>query len=389
MISDIHALLENRHAARLPILFWRPQNTTVPGSTYTFEEQFNDPGCMLHGQLEEVLLSINDSIAHGSGSLNSTLGGDYLGGPLCIRPNFGTILLPAVMGLPYRLTPDAYPWLTGHLEKSEISRYLTAGPLSHAALSDAPMMQRACEYISYFRERIPPFIHVYLPDTQGPFDLAHLIMGDQLFLELYDDPPFVHEFMQFCTDLYIDASRLLKQALDEPETECWHGHALIQGIHMRNGGVRISEDTATLLSPDQIDTYVIPYDRQALEPFGGGFVHYCGSNDHLLQAYLDMEGVRAINFGNPEQHPFAGTMRRFREAGVCCFGQWPVASGESPEHYFRRIGAATEGGRHGLILHLDRGAFPGKTPEQLHQLAEALAGESFSQYSEESEWTRM
>ncbi len=45
---------------------------------------------------------------------------------------------------------------------------------------------------------------------------------------------------------------------------------------MRNGGIRISEDSATLISPKQIDEFVIPYDQKALEAFGGGFIHFCG-----------------------------------------------------------------------------------------------------------------
>lgn len=349
-LPSIHAALENTPAAEMPLLFWRPQNTGIPGSTYTLKEQFYDKAKMLHGQLEDVLVSAAENF----------------GAPLCIRPNFGTIFLPAALGLEYAVFDDAYPWLTTHLTRAGI----VSSALDKAV--ESPMMQRAVEYISWFRELLPPEIHVYMPDTQGPFDLAHLIYGDQLFLDMYDDPQFVHELLQFCTELYISCTLTLKKALGEPEGSCYHGHALIQGIHLNNGGVRISEDTATLISPEQIDEYVIPYDKQALDRFGGGFIHYCGKNDHLLDAYLALEGVRAINFGNPEMHDFSRTMEKFKTSGVCCFGKWPVTPGETPREYFRRIGRVTDGGS-GIILHLDSTAFsgsiPAPTPRELFELS--------------------
>ena len=353
MIPDIHAALENRQASRLPLLFWRPQNTGIPGDTYDLKEQFHSKERMLQGQLEEVSKSAAENF----------------GAPLCIRPNFGTIFLPACLGLEYQVFSDAYPWLTGHLAKSQIAQ------VDLGDLINSPMMQQALEFIQWFRMHVPPDVHVYMPDTQGPFDLAHLIYGDQLFLDMYDDPSFVHELLDLCTKLYIDATKILKKALGEPLESCYHGHALIQGIHMANGGIRISEDTATLLSPGHIDEFVIPYDKRALDEFGGGFIHYCGKNDHLLDAYLALEGVRAINFGNPEMHDFMDTMRRFRTAGVCCFGKWPVLPEESPQAYFKRIGRVTEGGRRGLILHLDSTCFPGFSPQELYELSASIPEE--------------
>ena len=350
MVPNLHAALENRQASRLPLLFWRPQNTGIPGDTFDLMEQFHSKECMLHGQLEEVLKSSADNF----------------GAPICIRPNFGTVFLPACLGLDYQIFSDAYPWLTGHLAKNQIAR------IDLGNLINSSMMQQALEFIQWFRAHIPSGIHVYMPDTQGPFDLAHLVYGDPLFLEMYDDPLFVHELLELCTNLYIQATKILKKALGEPEGSCYHGHALIQGIHMENGGIRISEDTATLISPDHIDEFVIPYDKKALDAFGGGFIHYCGKNDHLLNAYLALEGVRAINFGNPEMHDFIDTMRKFRTAGVCCFGKWPILPGENPQAYFKRIGSQTEGGRRGLILHLDSTCFPDLTPHELYEMSASI-----------------
>ncbi|GAI57167.1 unnamed protein product, partial [marine sediment metagenome] len=116
----------------------------------------------------------------------------------------------------------------------------------------------------------------------------------------------------------------LKKIIGEERESCYHGHALVRGIYMRNGGTRISEDSATLISPRHIDKFVIPYDKKVLEVFGGGFVHFCGENDYLLESFLNLDEVRAINLGNPEMYNFDITMQKFIEYRKCYFGLCPA-----------------------------------------------------------------
>ena len=127
---------------------------------------------------------------------------------------------------------------------------------------------------------------------------------------------------------------------------------------MRNGGARISEDSATLLSPEHIDEFVISYDKRALRAFGGGFVHYCGKHEYLLEAYLQLDEVRAINLGNPEMYEFNSTMQKFLNYGKCYFGLWPKIGEENLEGYIYRMKKSTAGGKRGLILLFDEAMFP-------------------------------
>ena len=50
-IADV---LENKEVDCLPLIFWKPQNISVPGNTYDMEEQFYDKEKMLYGHLEEI-----------------------------------------------------------------------------------------------------------------------------------------------------------------------------------------------------------------------------------------------------------------------------------------------------------------------------------------------
>jgi len=332
-IADV---LENKEVDCLPLIFWKPQNISVPGSIYDMEEQFYDKEKMLYGHLEEIADCVQNAFD----------------APICIRPNFGTIFIPAMFGLKYKVPKDTFAWLTSHLSKEEIRKF------NFPNLDKIDILKKAIEYIRFFKEKLPEWIHVYLPDTLGPFEIAHAVYGDNIFYDLYDDPEFIHHLLKLCTRMYIQVTEKLKEVIGEERNTCYHGHALSRGIYMRSGGIRISEDSATLVSPKHIDEFIIPYDREALKAFGGGFVHYCGKHDYLLESFLKLDEVRAIHLGNPEMYDFDTTMQKFIDYKKCYFGLWPKEESETLEEYIFRIKQTTDGGRRGLILHFDGAMFP-------------------------------
>lgn len=345
-------VLENKEVDFLPLIFWKPQNISVPGKTYDMKEQFYDKEKMLYAHLEEIEKCAENTF-------------DAL---LCLRPNFGTIFIPSMFGLKYELPKDTFAWLTSRLTKDEIKKFKIPN------LNKVDIMKRAIEYLQFFQEELPEWIHVYLPDTLGPFEIAHSVYGDNIFYEIYDDPAFIHYLLNICTELYIQVTEKLKKVIGEERESCYHGHALVRGIYMRNGGTRISEDSATLLSPEHIDEFVIPYDKRALEAFGGGFVHYCGKHEYLLEAYLKLEEVRAVNLGNPEMYEFNSTMQNFLNNGKCYFGLWPKVNKETLEEYIYRMKQASGGGREGLILHFDEAMFPEYSCQEILQKWKEIMG---------------
>ena len=341
-IADV---LENKEVDYLPLIFWKPQNISVPGSTYDMEEQFYDKEKMLYGHLEEIAGCAQNAFD----------------APLCLRPNFGTIFIPTMFGLKYKVPKDTFAWLTSHLSKDEIKKF------EFPNLDEIDILKKAIEYIRFFKEELPEWIHVYLPDTLGPFEIAHAVYGDNIFYDLYDDPEFIHHLLKLCTSMYIQVTEKLKEVVEEERTICYHGHALSRGIYMRSGGTRISEDSATLVSPKHIDEFIIPYDREVLKAFGGGFVHYCGKHDYLLESFLKLDEVRAVHLGNPEMCYFDTTMQKFIDYKKCYFGLWQKEESETLEEYIFRIKQSTDGGRRGLILHFDEAMFPGYSCQDISQ----------------------
>jgi len=257
-----------------------------------------------------------------------------------VRPNLGVGFLASIFGLDQEIFPDKMPWLKAHLSKKDISELELPPDISSLGL-----LPRALEMLSFFKEELSPFAQPYIADTQGPFDLAHLIRGDEIFLDLYDDPSFVHHLMRLSTDAYIKASLLMKERIAEPFDGGFHAAVAMAGC-----GVRSCEDTTTLISPGAIEEFVLPYLDEALKVFGGGWVHYCGKNDFLFDALLQMPSVRAINFGNPEMHSYESFMPKIIAADKIYMGSVPKKPGESLKGYFRRIIEPLDGERRGLIL---------------------------------------
>ncbi len=347
--ADIANIIAGERVSSLPVSVMPLRTRAIPGTVFTMAEQFDDPLKSLYSQLEDMLSSV---LLH-------------TGAPLCVRPNYGTILLPAMLGMPYRVLDDNYPWLTGHLDKKQFAR------ASQTDFLTSDMMCKTLECIDTFRSVLPDWVHVYLPDTQGPFDIAHLIHGNDIFYALMDEPDFVHELMAFSTTLYIQATQRLKQALAEPMDSCYHGHAMAQGIWMRNGGARVSEDTPTLLSPAHIDEFVLPYDQQALAAFGGGFIHFCGKNEYLLDAFLQMEQVRVINLGNPEMYDADRVMALALGTSTTYFGPWPRLADETPHQYCARMRMLSDGASRGLLLLLHKNMFQDMDLRELLNMLEA------------------
>lgn len=305
-----------------------PERAGYP--SYNLKEQFYDPEKML---IEHVWGLIGQSRSPGDAQL-------------AMRANLGTGFVPTTFGLEQLVFEDKMPWLKEHLDKATLQA-MTPDEFGEEEIRTRGLVPCALEYIGYFKEKLGNKAYVYLSDTQGPFDIAHLVYGDRLFTDLYDDPEFVHHLMRLSTRAYISVSKVLKDAIGEPMSSGYHGN-----IYMGNGGVRCCEDTTTLLSPQAFREFVAPYIREALQPFGGGWVHFCGNGHQFLEELLDIPEVKGINFGNPERYDYEATMDLILERGKFYVGTFPTMPGEGIEAYFRRIlqPLKKHGTRKGLIF---------------------------------------
>jgi uroporphyrinogen-III decarboxylase len=245
------------------------------------------------------------------------------------------------------------PWPQGHLTTEQISKLTVEDIKIEGAFAVG------LDFMRRHREVMGQEPANYCMDTQGPFDLAHLVMGDEIFYAIHDDPPLVHHLLEFCLALNIQAHEMMKEISGEGLRECYHSNSL----YGDNMGIRICEDTTALISPESMQEFAMPYTQRLAQHFGGAWVHYCGRNDHLTRFVCEMPEIRAINFGhvpgNLHDHPFADDMQVCADTGTVLFGNWPMFDGESGEEYLARMYRWAE---QGVLIPNVRDALNGEKP---------------------------
>jgi hypothetical protein len=130
----------------------------------------------------------------------------------------------------------------------------------------------------------------------------------------------------------------------------------------------VSEDTATLLSPQHIDEFCFPYTRRLLAEFGGGWVHFCGSNPHLYSGFRQLPEVSGLNFGNPERFDATEVIAGCQQRGIVYNGALSFADSPPPQEFYQRIWQALGGRKSGLILHGPSGPDPAAMVAWWHEL---------------------
>lgn len=229
-----------------------------------------------------------------------------------VRANVGCGALCTLYGgLRQTFFPDKMPWLLKHLSLEEMEE------ITLESLEESPEFKAGLEQMRYMKEMLRGTgIKLYPMDLQGPIDMAHLFMGDEFFYALYDDPDIVHKALEMALRAAIYGMERCFEII-EPGAYVCHYNALAVPTQTP---LKISEDTSTLISAEHLETFMRPYTQRLLAHFGGGYIHYCGSNAHLLAMMPTIEQSIGLNFGNPERHDAKAVLDSLAAAGKCYYG---------------------------------------------------------------------
>jgi hypothetical protein len=283
--------------------------------------------------LKEIHFDSEKMFINGLRDTLSVINGNY-GAVPSMRANMGCGIIPSLFGTQQRLFEDIMPWLVDHVKKEDIK------PKYDFNINDSEEFAAAMGHMDFMTEilrenDLTGKVFVYPLDLQGPIDTAHLIYGDDIFYDFYDDPEFIHQLLKVSCDAVYFAMNECFTRMDKSDAFVTHYNHLI--IPADLGGIKISEDTTTLLSPALIDEFARPHLHNMLDFFGGGYVHYCGKNDHLLNVLFEEPLIRGINFGNPEKQDMTNVLERCCATGKIYVGRLPMNGGESHFDYFSRI----------------------------------------------------
>ncbi|MEA2062378.1 MAG: hypothetical protein U9P14_01650 [Gemmatimonadota bacterium] len=256
-----------------------------------------------------------------------------------IRADLGTTLLPSGLGLEIIVQPDLPPWIKEHFSRKAVLDL--PSPIKEKDIRRNEIMLAGQFYSLFFKKaavrEIHPDIFPYLPDTQGIFDLSHLIRGQDILMDLLDDPDFTMSLQTRSLELYLSATAMFKRQLGESRTSMIHGHGMPAGVWFPDTGTRISEDSCTLLSPDMLEKFCLPFIEKAVQPYGRGFIHFCGKHERFLEMVCEMELISTLNLGNPEKHDLESLFALLGKTGTVYFGPIHANKEESPDSYLERV----------------------------------------------------
>jgi hypothetical protein len=329
------AMLSMRPADAMPVIFSAPVPQAAGLPDFDWAEQFRDPAASLYMQLKDDVLP------------RLAAGCDFVP---AVRADTGVINCMTVFGAEYDVPAHTKPVITRYVPKDRLAAWRTPDDVS--GLGVIPVMLEHARAHKAALQAAGLWEHVRLIhcDLQGPFDIAAQARGHDLFLDLYEDPAFVHHLMAACADVYVAVARLCKSLDPSPI-----GGGAGGGYWMDNGTVRMCGDSDILISADQHREFVAPQQQRAFQAMGGGWLHYCGGVPgfkrreglHLHEVYAGIDGLRGLNWTTAGD--WLAEMRRLRGLGLCYIGAPPRADGESLEDYFRRV-LAVYPDRTGLVL---------------------------------------
>lgn len=297
--------MDFRPVSRLPLNVIYPVDERVTPFSYAVSTQNLE--AMLYNELAAIPYNVLNAVE---------IGDDY---PLQIRPNYGIGVIPSLLGLQSRIVMDNMPWVE-HLPDLDALR-----PLLERGVPDldAGLGRQVRVCLEYFREKLAHYpkcaacIRLTQPDLQGPFDNLHLILGNELFYALYDEPELMHRALDLITQTYIAYRRMIAPYLtgDADEGRKCYVHRAIYG-----GQVVLKEDTATAnISEEMYQEFCVPYNTRILNEFGGS-IHFCGARREWHYRQMVAQPLRCLNFGNPDMHDFARNHALLTDHGVCVVG---------------------------------------------------------------------
>jgi hypothetical protein len=248
------------------------------------------------------------ALAEGSGAL------------LAVRCNYGTAILPSLFGaelFPMERDLDTLPAcrpLAGGAEA--VKRLLDGGGPDLNVGQGETVFKMGQYYRQLFRDypKLSKYVHIYHPDLQGPMNVCEMLWGGSLYVDLYDKPNLIKDFLLLITATYIRVMKRWDQIV--PPLDGY-------GVHwamLHQGHIMLRDDAATNLSPEMFDAFVRPYDQRLLDASGGGGIHFCGRGDHFIGRVAAMSGVYALNMTQPQLNDIETVFQHTVDKGIGLIG---------------------------------------------------------------------
>nr|MDR3172311.1 uroporphyrinogen decarboxylase family protein [Treponema sp.] len=208
-----------------------------------------------------------------------------------IKPNLGINIVAAAFGCEYKVNNEADPWISPLIRdgnEEDVYKLKVPDPVNN------PLFQKAWQRIEWLESHSSMPLRVV--NVPSPLVTASLIWDYTSFIgATLEYPDEVHALLEKVTEatiLYIREQFKRIKNLYSVSHEFWHVP--------REVGVRVSDDTAALLSPNLYREFGVKYNAMIAKEFGGIVVHSCGNVQHVVGAMMEIPGLRGLDFTIPQ-----------------------------------------------------------------------------------------
>ena len=240
------------------------------------EEQFDDPLLMLKTQLDQLRLSWE-------------LGDDRLP---AVRVNFGTAMVAHAFGCALAFPTNSLPAAHGPAinDVGEIAS-LPAPTLASG------LYPKLFEWTELWLRHLPEVVRIQHSDIQSAFNTAHLVRGNDIMTDFYDDPSAIETLLAKITDHMIEIVPAFNRAIRN------QGGWFADWGAWWQGAARISNCSLHMISPAFYEDHIRVQDDRFFAAVGGGRMHYCGTHGQTIAAMTANPLLSGIDL-DPKLHDF-------------------------------------------------------------------------------------
>lgn len=221
---------------------------------------------------------------------------------------YGAYVIPQVFGIPLRYAPDRWPVLdpekklsVGEIESLDVEE-----------LIERPFVQEIYDQMDIIESEWGK-IHGYL-NWQGVLNNAFHIRGQDIFLDIYDEPDFVHVFFSEICEVMIRLAKMVQARQRE------------SGFYINQFSV--SNCTVNMISPEMYREFVFPYDQRIALSFERFGVHTCNWDvTPYIEAFKDLPNLGYLDMGMMSD--MAEVRRMFPETRRAVM-YWPTKLQDAP-----------------------------------------------------------
>ena len=145
--------------------------------------------------------------------------------------------------------------------------------------------------MEYATKRMKNKCYVYLSGYHSPLELAFILRGSDIFIDIYNCPEKVHKLIKRCDEALRWAYDLIEKNIQK------QNHGIVAGyLWMEKGLEFLSDDAAGLLSAQHYAEFGAPYTNAVFERFQGGFLHIHTQAYHQMKNISDMKHLTIYNW---------------------------------------------------------------------------------------------